>query len=54
MQIITLEMEGMKLKKQLIQEYAGSPSTLAKIITKEARDAIKQSQEEIQVLATLK
>jgi len=53
MQIIKLELESIKLKRLLIQEYSGEDSAVSQIIVQDSRAAIRQSQESIQFFSKL-
>lgn len=53
LECIRLEIESINLKKQLINKYAGFDDEVSKIITKDSRAAIKQSQEALLIFSKL-
>jgi len=52
-EIILLEMEALKNKKELIEMYSGHDDAVSQIITQDSRAAIRQIQESIKYFATI-
>jgi len=53
LEIIKLELQSMKNKKALIDKYGGYDDMVSKIIVKDSRAAIKQSQESIKYFSII-
>ena len=54
LETINLELKAIKMKKQIIEKYAGSDETVYKIMVHEARAGIKDCQESLSYFSNRK
>ena len=52
-EIVTLCFESLKLKKELIEMYSKNDDQVSRIIVNDARQAIKENQEQILIFSKL-